>query len=183
MSQSFTGPGGDKRVRIGDIRSKQIAEQDEVHATLADLLLGKISIGDASDESPLILAPINLTGLAMIEEQYGSIQGFSEKLVAAGGEEVSMTEVRRITTILVNQDLPKSAWLTEHDVGRRITPDILALVYTAINQVLSPQFAGPSIEQPEPAKPNRARKNRSVGTSSSTHSQSVTATQSRKSGG
>lgn len=134
--KAYTTKTGERRIRLVDLEAIERERKEPVYeVSLGHVLLGGIIL-DLPENTQVRISPINLKGMAMLEEMYG------DKLHLLMTEEsLSMATIIKLATVLVNQDRPVDAHLTEDEVGRAIKPNMLAVVNEIVQEMVSPLFA------------------------------------------
>lgn len=125
------------RLTAGELR-KKIGEKEKnaqvVRLSLADILFGEEVLKNIDDGAEVVVKPVNFKGLMLFEREYGDLT----KIPGEDRLRNSPSELCRVLTILVNQDLEPKDQKTDDEVGRVITSENMGQVIRVVMSAIRP---------------------------------------------
>lgn len=148
-------PGGERRLVLRDVAKKQ---DNKIHLTLSQILLGEITVTDEDADKEISLAPLTLRTMAAMKQMVPNFDKVQD------ASQWSDTDLGKILACVANQGREDSP-LSVDEVMGLITVDNLEIVRRLLVDVIRPTEAAGQT----PAA-NLNQKNPPIGAASSTSS-------------
>lgn len=132
--QAYTTPTGERRIRLVDLKKLNARNDDVYEVKLSDIILGGVTF-EGPDDQEVRLCPLNMKGMSALEKLVGG------DLNALATQTVDLEMTIKIATVLINQDRPVDEHVTEDEVGRMMTPEVMGIVNEVIGEMVRPLFA------------------------------------------
>lgn len=132
--EAYTTPSGERRIRLVDLKKLNKREEDVYEVKLSDIILGGV-IFEGEDDKEVRISPLNMKGMAALEKIV------SGDLSTLATQSIDLEMTIKIATVLINQDRSIDEHVSEDEVGRMMTPDVMSIVNEVIGEMVRPLFA------------------------------------------